>query len=58
MRSGKYMSPFYGNSRALVPQVNSIPVSYTHLDAQMSYYGGKGGANQGVCADCSRNGRS
>lgn len=27
-------------------------------DAQMSYYGGKGGANQGVCADCSRNGRS
>lgn len=27
-------------------------------DAQMSYYGGKGGANRGVCADCSRNGRS
>ena len=27
-------------------------------DAEMSYYGGKGGANQGVCADCSRNGRS
>lgn len=27
-------------------------------EAQMSYYGGKGGANQGVCADCSRNGRS
>ena len=28
------------------------------LDAQMSYYGGKGGANRGVRADCSRNGRS
>lgn len=27
-------------------------------DVQMSYYGGKGGANRGVCADCSRNGRS
>ena len=27
-------------------------------DAQMSYYGGKGGANRGVCTDCSRNGRS
>lgn len=27
-------------------------------DTQMSYYGGKGGANRGVCADCSRNGRS
>lgn len=27
-------------------------------DSQMSYYGGKGGANRGVCADCSRNGRS
>lgn len=27
-------------------------------DAQMSYYGGKGGANRGVCANCSRNGRS
>ena len=27
-------------------------------EAQMSYYGGKGGANRGVCADCSRNGRS
>ncbi len=27
-------------------------------DAQMSYYGGNGGANRGVCADCSRNGRS
>lgn len=27
-------------------------------DVQMSYYGGKGGTNRGVCADCSRNGRS
>ena len=27
-------------------------------DVQMSSYGGKGGANRGVCANCSRNGRS